>query len=58
VTCGGTGKCTGRRRGSVVCVTPMKAITGTLQLLGLHFENSAEKLKRFEKSLSCSLENR
>lgn len=47
MTCGGVSKGTGRRRGSAVCVTASKAITGTLQLWGANFENSAEKLERF-----------
>lgn len=47
MTCGGMSKGTGRRRGRAVCVTANEAVTGTLQLWGPHFENSAEKLKRF-----------
>lgn len=47
MTYGGVSKGVGRRRGRAVCVTASKAITGTLQLWGPNFENSAEKLKRF-----------
>lgn len=47
MTCGGISKGTGRRRGRAAPVTASKTITGTRQLWGPNFENSAEKLKRF-----------